>query len=95
MRQIVIVAVWFQGADASAMLVPLMLPQIVIVTTEILPILAHVFEQVSPARVHYNQRNVAVLAFGVAELVKAAVAVIGPEELVFYHSTWGYSIGSP
>lgn len=76
--QIVRVAIWLQGADASAVLVPLMLPQIVIITTEILPILAHVFEQVSPARVNKDQRNVAVLASGVTELVKAAVAVIGP-----------------
>lgn len=49
--QIVRVAIWLQGADASAVLVPLMLPQIAIVTTEILPILAHVFEQISPARI--------------------------------------------
>jgi hypothetical protein len=84
LRQVILVAMCFQCADASAVLVPLMLPEIGIITPEILPIFTHIIEQISTPGIDENQRDVAVLARGVAELVKAAAAVIGPDELVSY-----------
>ena len=75
---VILVAVGLKGADTGAMLVPLMLPQSRVVAPEIFPVLADVLEQVPTTRVDQDQRDIAVLATGVAELVKPAVAVIGP-----------------
>lgn len=67
-----------EGADTGAVLVPLMLPESRVVAPEIFPVLADILQQVPTARVDQDQRDIAVLATGVAELVKPAVAMIGP-----------------
>lgn len=65
-------------ADTGPVLIPFMLPQVGIISTEVFPILAHVLQQVSTTRVHQDKRYIAVLAFGIAELIEAAGAMIGP-----------------
>lgn len=60
------------------MLVPFVLPQIGIVTSEIFPVLAHILEQISAARIDQDQRDVAVLSFGITVLIESTVTVVGP-----------------
>lgn len=67
-----------QGANTGAVLVPFMFPEIGIVTPEIFPVLTHIIEQISAARIDQDQRDIAVFPFGVAVLIESAVAVIGP-----------------
>jgi hypothetical protein len=68
----------FEGANTSAVFVPLVLPKVSIISAEIFPIFAHVFKQVTTAGVDQYEGNVAVLALVIAKLVKAAIAMIGP-----------------
>lgn len=48
LRVVVVVAVGFQGTDASTVLVPLMFPEIVVIATEVFPVKTHVIKEISP-----------------------------------------------
>lgn len=65
-------------ADASAVFIPLVLPQIGVITPEVLPVLAHIFEQIATTGVHEDQRDVAVAPPLITVLVEPSVAVVGP-----------------
>lgn len=80
LRVVVLVAVGFERADAGPVFVPLVFPERRVVATEVFPVPAHVVEEVAAAGVDQDQGDVAVLPRGVAELVEAAIAVIGPRE---------------
>lgn len=52
LREIILIAMRFEGADTGAVLVPFMLPQVLIIEMKVFPVLAHIFEQVSTASVN-------------------------------------------
>lgn len=81
LRDIVLIAVSFKSANTRAMLVPLMLPQVIVIASEIFPVVAHVLEKVTTARVDQDQRNVAIFPSRVAELIESAVTMIWPVKL--------------
>lgn len=68
----------FEGTDTGTVLFPFVLPQVGVVAAVVLPVFAHVLEQIPAARVDQNQRDIAISPLGVTKLVKAAITMIGP-----------------
>ena len=78
LREVILIAVGLKGTNAGAVLIPLVLPEIRVVAAEVLPVLAHIFEQISTARVDQDERNVTILPRGIAVLIESTIAMIGP-----------------
>jgi hypothetical protein len=62
------------------MLVPLMLPEALVVALIVGPVGLHIRQQVIATLFLQDRSDVGVLARGIAELLVRAVAVVGPED---------------
>lgn len=81
LRHVVGVAARLQGADAGAVLAPLVLPEALVVALVVLPVGVHVREEVGGSRGGNDGGDVGVGARGVAVGVVGAVAVVGPQAM--------------
>lgn len=75
------VAIRLQGADASAVLVPLVLPQRFIIAVVTHPVLVDVRQGRIAEELGHDASDVTVFTARVAELRVCAVTVIGPETM--------------
>ena len=100
-RYIIGVACSVEGADAGAVLAPLVFPKRLVVALIVFPVYRHVVQQIVAVEVLEDLRNVFVLPGLVAELLVGSVAFIGPKrcdlsvrerkawcELMAYHRPW-------
>jgi hypothetical protein len=78
LRSVICIALGIQGADTSAMLAPFMHPKSLVVATDILPILVHVFEDILSTSACQDGRYIAIRSVRIASLVEASIAVIRP-----------------
>jgi hypothetical protein len=79
LRIVVGVAVCFKCANASAVFVPFMFPEVGVVAFVVFPIGTHLVEKVSSTSINEDQRDIAIPSTRVAKLIEATVAVIRPE----------------
>ena len=79
LRGVICVAFGVKGADAGAVLAPLVLPEAFVVAVHVFPVGVHVGQEIGLARRLQDLRDVCVCATGVAVGVIGPVAVIGPE----------------
>lgn len=78
MGLIAIVAVWSHSAQARSMLVPLVLPERLIITLVVLPKYIHVSQKIGLAIGLENGSNVGVFSGRITESIISAIAVIRP-----------------
>ena len=75
------IARWVKGADACAVLAPLMLPEGVVIVVVVLPVGLHVVEQRRLAKGGQDTGDIGVGAAGVAVGIVRAVTVIRPQTM--------------
>lgn len=73
------VAAGLDGVDASTVLAPLVLPELLVATAVADPVLVHVCQEIIAVLGLQDLRDVGVLARGIAVGLVGAVAVVGPE----------------
>lgn len=80
-------SVWSKLSDRHkrTMLVPLVLPEALVITLVVLPVGLHVGQQLGPTLRLEDLRDVRIFARRIAELFVRAVTVVGPESIVSDH----------
>ena len=69
LRGVVVIAAWLQSADAGSVLVPLMAPEVFIISLVVFPVFVHIFKGVGLAGSGEDSRNVGVFTAGIAILL--------------------------
>lgn len=72
------VALRFQRADARPMLVPLMFPEILVISFVVLPIYIHVVQQARSSGLTYDGRNIGIFTGWITIGLVSAIAIIRP-----------------
>jgi hypothetical protein len=83
----VTISVWSGLSDLQkrTMLVPLVLPEALIITLVVLPVGLHVGQQLGPTLRLEDPRDIRILARGITELLVRAITVVGPGSIVSVH----------
>lgn len=78
LRRVIGIAMSLKSADTGAVLVPLVLPEVRIITLVVFPKGTHFVQEISSACIDEDQRYIAISPVGITKLVKTTITVIGP-----------------
>lgn len=79
LRLIVAVAAWVNCVQTSTVLAPFMLPERLVVSVDVHPVLVHVVDEIGTALRVENGRDVGVGTVGVTIGLVGAITVVGPD----------------